>query len=70
MKDFSNDCRELDKYLSEVSPEPQPIHPQLKKVFLDEVLTEEFKWGGPCYGYKVLVSNIGLLKKCAVMSCL
>lgn len=41
----------------------RPIVKTLRKIYLEQGLTEEIKWGAPCYSHHGLVCSIGAFKK-------
>ena len=55
MKKTFEALEKVDVYLAKVYPEFKPIWELLRRIYLEERLTEEFKWNSPCYSYKGLV---------------
>ena len=58
----------VDKYISEAKTWTKELA-ALRKIILDCGLTEELKWGNPCYMFqKTNLVIIGELKECCVLS--
>ncbi len=58
----------VDKYLSKAEKWPEELE-KLRMVILDCGLTEELKWGVPCYTFQERnIVIIGELKQCCVLS--
>jgi uncharacterized protein YdeI (YjbR/CyaY-like superfamily) len=62
MKKSFETLEKVDVYISKAAPEFKPICELLRKIYLEEGLTEEFKWSAPCYSYKGLVCSLAAFK--------
>jgi uncharacterized protein YdeI (YjbR/CyaY-like superfamily) len=54
--------KKVDDYFSNVDVRFSPICDKLRQIYLSEGLTEELKWGAPCYSHNGLVASIGAFK--------
>lgn len=55
---------QVDDYIREKCQDfSRPICTQLREIYLEQGLIEEFKWSAPCYSHQGLVCSLGAFKK-------
>lgn len=62
MKTDRDAQKKVDDYFLNVDEKYSPICNRLREIYLSEGLSEELKWGAPCYSHKGLVASIGAFK--------